>query len=129
MSMQVVTGALCMCTMGTAPTPLNVLPTNRTMAGSMPAANIMDNVPFLNIIPFAMCNSQANPATQAATAAAFGVPTPGPCTPVTPAPWAPGAPTVMIGNMPALDSTSTLMCAYGGTISITFPGQVTVMIP
>jgi hypothetical protein len=40
------------------------------------------------------------------------------------APWAPGASMVMLGNMPALNDTSTLMCSYGGVISVLFPGQV-----
>jgi hypothetical protein len=35
---------------------------------------------------------------------------------------------VMIGNMPALNSTSKCMCNWGGVISITFPGQVTVNV-
>ena len=65
----------------------------------------------------------------AATAAALGVPTPMPCIPVTVAPWVPGARTVLIGNMPALDNTSQLMCVWGGLIEIVSPGQVTQMIP
>jgi hypothetical protein len=52
-----------------------------------------------------------------------------PCIPVTPAPWTPGSPTVMIGGAPALNSTSTLMCTWGGVITITMPGQMTVMVP
>jgi hypothetical protein len=31
--------------------------------------------------------------------------------------------------MPALNDTSTLMCAYGGVITVKSPGQVTVQIP
>ena len=64
-----------------------------------------------------------------ATSAALGVLTPMPCVPATAAPWALGAPTVLIGNMPALDSTSTLMCNWGGVIQISNPGQTTVQIP
>ena len=45
------------------------------------------------------------------------------------APWVPGAPTVLLGNMPALDDTSKLMCTWGGVISVAFPGQVTEQIP
>jgi hypothetical protein len=52
-----------------------------------------------------------------------------PCVPVIPAPWAPGAPTVLISNMPALNNTSKLMCVYAGVIQIVNPGQTTVMIP
>lgn len=127
MAQQVTSGAMMMCSFGMAPSALNVLPTNKTLAGA-PAANIMDQKPFVNIPPFAMCMSMANPAVASATAAALGVLTPMPCTPVIPAPWAPGSPTVMIGNMPALNNTSMCNCAYGGVISITFAGQVTTMV-
>jgi hypothetical protein len=118
-----------MCTFGMAPGTLNVLPVNRVMCGGPPAANIMDYVPMVNIMPFAMCMSIANPTVAAATAAALGVLTPMPCVPVTTAPWVPGAATALIGNFPALDNVSTCMCAWGGVISITFPGQVTTQVP
>lgn len=122
-------GATLMCSFGTAPSSLMVLPTNRTMTSSMVAANIMDNVPMVNILPFAMCTSLANPMVASATAAALGVLTPMPCIPVTVAPWAPGSTTVMLGNMPALNNTSKLMCSWAGVIQITVPGQTTEMIP
>jgi hypothetical protein len=35
----------------------------------------------------------------------------------------------MISNIPALNNTSKCMCAWGGVISITFPGQVTTNVP
>ncbi|HZR18363.1 MAG TPA: DUF4280 domain-containing protein [Verrucomicrobiae bacterium] len=122
----VTTGAMMMCTFGMAPSTLNVLPTNKTMAGA-PAATIMDCAPMVNIPPFGMCMSIANPTVAAATAAALGVLTPMPCIPVT-APWVPGSATVMIGGMPALNNTSTCMCSWGGVIQIGFPGQVTTSI-
>lgn len=128
MSCQAVcTGAILQCSFGLAPGLLNVLPTNRTLVNSLPMANIMDNKPLVNILPFSMCNSIANP-TVAATAAALGVLTPMPCIPATVAPWAPGAPTALVGNMPALTSQSKLMCMWGGVIQITFPGQMTTLI-
>jgi hypothetical protein len=40
-----------------------------------------------------------------------------------------GAPTVLIGNMPALDNNSKLMCNWGGVIQIVNPGQMKMMIP
>lgn len=129
MPMHVCNGATLMCTFGMAPSMLTVLPINRTMTSNMPAANIMDHVPMVNILPFGMCISPANPTVAAATAAAMGVLTPMPCIPVTPAPWVMGAPTVLLGNMPALNNTSTLMCTWGGVISITVPGQFTEQIP
>ena len=128
MAMQVCMGATMMCSFGAAPSTLVVLPQNKTLTGT-PAANIMDNKPIVNIPPFGMCSAPTNPAVISATAAKAGVFTPVPCVPVTPAPWVPGAPTVLIGNMPALDSTSKLMCTWAGVIQITNPGQTTVMIP
>ncbi len=128
MAMQVCMGAMLQCSFGAAPSSLVVLPANKTLTGT-PAANIMDNKPMVNIMPFAMCSSMANPTVAAATAAALGALTPMPCVPVIPAPWVPGAPTVLIANMPALDNNCKLTCAYGGMIQITNPGQTTVMIP
>lgn len=129
MGIQVCMGATLMCSFGAAPSSLMVLPANRVMAGGPAAANIMDSKPMVNILPFAMCSSPANPMVAAATAAAMGVLTPMPCIPATAAPWAPGAPTVMIGGMPALNNSSKLMCSYGGVIQVTVPGQATVMVP
>lgn len=128
MGMQVTAGALCKCSFGVAPSALGVLPLSRAMAPA-PAANIMDNKPFVNILPFGMCMSLANPTVAAATAAALGVLTPMPCVPVTPAPWVPGSPTVLVGGMPALSNCSTCVCAWGGVISIVSPGQFQDMVP
>ncbi len=128
MANQVCMGALMQCTMGVAPSSL--IPTPKTVQTSyVMAANIMDNKPIANVPPFGMCNSPANPTVAAATAAALGVLTPMPCVPNTPAPWAPGAPTVLVCNMPALNDSSKLMCIWGGTISINFAGQATHQIP
>jgi hypothetical protein len=121
-------GAILQCSFGVAPSSLTVLPANRVLTGA-PAATIMDHAPMVNILPFGVCSSIANPTVAAATAAALGVLTPMPCIPVTAAPWAPGAPTVLIGSMPALDDQSKLMCAWGGVIQINFAGQVTTSVP
>ncbi|MBJ9134565.1 DUF4280 domain-containing protein [Citrobacter farmeri] len=124
----VCTGAMIQCSFGIAPSTLNVLPVNRTLVNNLPMANIMDNQPFVNILPFGMCNSLANPTVAAAPAAALGVLTPMPCIPATVAPWAPGSPTVMAGNAPALNAQSRLMCTWGGVIQISFPGQMTTVV-
>lgn len=116
------------CTFGAAPGSLVTLPNNKVL-NAMPAANIMDNKPMVNIQPFGMCNSLANPTVASATAAAMGALTPMPCIPVTAAPWAPGSPTVLIGNMPALNNSSKCMCNWGGVISIANPGQMTIQVP
>lgn len=128
MSMLVTAGCGMACSFGAAPSSLVVLPTNKTLCGA-PAANIMDNVPMVNVMPFGMCSSMANPQVAAATAAKYGTLTPMPCVPVTAGPWAPGSPTVMLGGKPALNNTSKLMCSYAGVISITAPAQTTTMIP
>lgn len=128
MRLLVCTGAMLQCNFGAAPSSLIVLPQNKVLA-TMPAANIMDNKPFVNIMPFGMCTSMANPAVASATAAALGVLTPMPCTPVIPAPWVPGSPKVLVGNMPALNNSSKLICAYGGVIQINNAGQSKTMVP
>jgi hypothetical protein len=97
---------------------------NGVMAGGLPAATIMDHEPLVNIPTFGMCQSLANPEVAAATTAALGVLTPMPCIPMTEAPWVPGAVTVMIGEFPALTEDSMCICAWGGEITITDPGQV-----
>jgi hypothetical protein len=122
-------GATLQCAMGLAPSTLVVLPLHRMQTGYQPAANVMDHVPLVNVMPFGMCTCPANPSVAAATAAALGVLTPMPCIPVTPAPWVAGAPTVMLDQMPALDETSTLACQWGGVITIVMPGQETHGIP
>lgn len=123
-----VTGnAILSCTFGAAPSTLQVLPVNHVLV-DMPSANIVDQTPLLNILPFGVCSSLANPTVAAATTAALGVLTPMPCIPATVAPWVVGAPTVLIGNMPALSDNSKLMCTWGGCISITFAGQTKVTV-
>lgn len=129
MGQLVVNSAMLQCAMGLAPGTLTVLPMSRIVASGQPVANIMDSKPFLNITGFGMCMSLANPTVAAATAAAFGALVPMPCTPMTTAPWVPGSPTVMSGPAPALTSTSQCICAYGGVIQITMPGQFTATAP
>ena len=128
MGQQVCMGAMCACSFGVAPSSLVVLPANKVLT-TTPAANIMDNKPMVNVMPFAMCTSPMNPQVIALTAAALGVPTPAPCIPNTVAPWAPGSATVMIANMPALNNSSMLNCMWGGVITISMAGQMTVMVP
>jgi len=129
MPKQVVNLAATRCSFGMAPGQLLVLPVNRVMCGNQPAANIMDFKPIVNILPFGMCQSLTNPTVASATSAASGVLTPMPCIPNTMAPWAPGSPTVLIANMPALNDTSKCMCVWGGVIEIVNPGQMTTDIP
>ncbi len=128
MGLAVCMGAAIQCSFGVAPGVLVVPLINRCMS-MMPIATVMDNKPFMNILPFGMCQSIANPVVAAATAAALGVLTPMPCIPATTAPWTPGAATVQIAGFPALNKDSTLMCMWGGVIQINSPGITNVMIP
>lgn len=121
------TGVL-QCSFGMAPSNFMVLPDKRVLTENKPAANITDSRPLVNIMPFGMCQSLANPAVSAATAAAFGVLTPMPCMPVTTSFWIPGSPTVLIGGSPALNSDCKLMCNWGGVIQFAFPGTSKIMI-
>ena len=129
MPQHVVNGAMLTCSFGNAPATLTVLPSKRIVIANQPAANIMDNAPMVNILPFGMCLSLANPMVAAATSAALGVLTPQPCIPVTPAPWTPGSPTLLVGGQPALQNTCQLMCQWGGVITVSNAGQVTVEAP
>lgn len=122
MATQVVMGAMTMCTFGMAPSVATFMPTNKTLA-TTPAGNITDSKPLLNVMPFGMCVSLANPVVAAATAAALGVLTPMPCIPATVVPWLPGTPTVFVGAMPATDLKCKAMCMWGGVVSVVVPGQ------
>ena len=129
MPLQVCHGAVLRCSFGLTPSSLQVLPLKRVMSSGVPAANIMDHLPLVNILPFGLCRCLANPAVMSATAAAKGVLTPMPCVPNTPVPWTPGALQVLIGNQPALNDSSQLACAWGGVIGVAFAGQTTHQIP
>jgi hypothetical protein len=46
---------------------------------------------------------------------------------MTVAPWIPTAPNVMMGEIPTLTADTMTMCAWGGVIKTTFPGEVNVI--
>src|SRR5512132_4263275 len=120
MPQQVAGTAVTTCTFGLGPSTF--IPTPRPiLSSSLIDGVIIDNIPFTNIVPFPMCCSPSNPAFIAATSAAFGV--------VTPAPWTPGVPNVLIAGIPALDNTCTLQCMLGGVIAIAFPAQLPHNVP
>jgi hypothetical protein len=123
MPLSAVTGAMLTCSFGVAPSTLVPLPTPRVMIEGRPAATVADSAPMVNIPPFGMCTSLANPTVAAATSAALGVLTPMPCVPVTGG-WQPGAPQTLLGGVPALVSGSICLCAWGGVVQMTMPGAV-----
>lgn len=115
--------AMLQCSFGLAPSTLNVLPIARVMIEGKPAAAITDAIPMVNIPPFGMCTSLANPQVLAATTAALGVLTPMPCVPATGA-WVGGAVQTTIGGKPGLTLGATCTCGFGGVIQIVNPGAV-----
>jgi hypothetical protein len=119
----VVMGANLMCTFGVAPSTLIVTSNVTVLAESKPIATIADCAPITNIPPFGMCSAPTNPAVIAATAAKAGVFTPAPCVPAT-TPWAPGVPTLLIGDKPAVNATCQCICAWAGVITPTNPGTI-----
>ena len=100
---------------------LVVDPSRLTFVDGAQMANIMDFKPLANIPSMGQCTTMSNPAVASATAAKLGVFTPAPCVPAIPAPWKPGASMVLVENFPALLSTDTLQCMWGGVITI-LPG-------
>ncbi|MEO6002386.1 MAG: DUF4280 domain-containing protein [Opitutus sp.] len=125
MPIQVVSTAVLQCSFGAAPGTLTVLPVGMVTCSNLPAANIMDHIPLVNIAPFGVCMSPSNPMVAAATAAAMGVLTPMPCIPVTVTPWTPGAAKTLVATMPALHDGCMCNCMWGGVIKVVSPGQMT----
>lgn len=123
-----VTSAQLTCAEGTTPSVLNVLPTARVLACGRPVAAIKDHQALVDIPTFGMCHSLTNPEVASATSAAEGVLTPMPCVPALIAPWTPGGPTVFVGGQPVAAVSSTLLCVYAGEITVTQPGQETVVV-
>ena len=104
----VVDGAMLTCTMSAAPGTLKVLPVRRVKLGGSPRANIGDSKPIVNIPTFGTCLIPGAPK---------------PCTPAC-VMWLAGKMDVLVENLPALLSTSTLICtAGGGVIRISYDGQ------
>ncbi|MDR1289012.1 MAG: DUF4280 domain-containing protein [Holosporales bacterium] len=129
-----VCGATCQCSCGTSPSSLVVIPKSPlVLIANLPVGTIADFVPMVNLLPFGMCTTLTNPtvasATAAATAAALGVftLTPMPCIPVILFPWITMKQTVTLPTGPVLPQDSRCQCAWGGTISITSPGQSVVI--
>ena len=127
MGVLTVTGAQLLCSFGTAPS--NLCTQSSCLGSGKPVAVVTDVQPGVNIPPFGMCTSLANPAVAAATAAALGVLTPQPCTMAPAGTWIPTKPSVMMGGKPCLCNDSSLICGCGaGTIKIVSPGQMKVII-
>ena len=73
MAKYIQSGTKIKCGFGTTPGTLQVLPIRTVKMSGGEMANIMDNKPMVNIKPFGMCRSLANPTVASATSAACGV--------------------------------------------------------
>lgn len=122
MAKLVVMGAMLKCNFGMAPSSLMIVDPRRATSSGKFIGNIADNKPMVNIMPFGMCQSLANPSVASATAAAMGALTPMPCMPVISAPWMPGGKELISGKPGLLDNCKC-MCNWGGVIEITNPGN------
>ncbi len=122
-SLPLVTGCVLKCSFGMAPSAFVSTPKPGApmILGALPGATIEEIVPMMNIMPFGMCQSMANPQVAAATSAAMGVLTPMPCVPVTSSPWAPPAVTPMNNFLPMATVQSKCVCAWGGMIEVITP--------
>jgi peptidoglycan hydrolase-like protein with peptidoglycan-binding domain len=112
-------GAMLSCSCGLAPSILRIGEPGRA------EACVRDSIACMNLGPFGMCQSLANPAVAAATSAAQGAFTPQPCVPIFTGPWSPGMPVQMVGTppAPALGMNSLISCAWGGLVRIVTPGK------
>ena len=129
MGQAAVTGATMTCPFAAAPVPvpLNVTSNSQVLIDGKPAGTIQDAGAMVNIPSFGMCTTLSNPQVAAATAAALGVLTPQPCVPQTQS-FIPTQAKVLVGGKPCLTGDCSVMCMYGGKISIMMPGQAKVMV-
>ncbi|MCL1976066.1 MAG: DNA/RNA non-specific endonuclease [Firmicutes bacterium] len=119
----VVMGAKLECNQATAPSNLVVLPVHREQLTSQLKANIGDAKPFVNVLPFGLCKSLANPAVAAATSANRGTLTPMPCTPACSI-WIGGKTDLLLDGMPMLMVGDIAVCPLGaGMIEVKDSGQ------
>jgi len=119
----VVDGASLECGMGDSSATLAVLPLHRVKLTDKLKANIGDCAPFVNVPPFGQCQSMANPAVAAATAANYGKLTPVPCTPACSS-WIPSKTDYLLDGMNPLMDSDKALCPLGAAmIKVTDSGQ------
>ena len=112
----VAAGAQLSCPFGTVAVPLVVPPATRVQMGGVVPSRLPDDLGGMNMAGFGLCSSLGNPAVLAATAAAMGVLTPMPCTPVIVTPWLSPVQDVEAGGMMVVKAPASCMCAWGGTV-------------
>lgn len=110
-------GAKLKCTQGDASSVFTVLPTKKVFIDGKPLAVISDTKPMVNVKPFGMCKSMANPTVAAATAANKGKLKKMPCVPNTVGMWSEGISHFTSDEMTPCNK-SKCMCAFAGEISV-----------
>lgn len=115
MAATAITGVILRCPFGIAPGVFTATPSTVFATGPN-VGRCTDCVPFFNVSGFVLCTSLMNPITAAKTAASLGVLNPGNCIPTPAGTWLPINPSVLLMGIPVLDTTSKLICAFGGGI-------------
>lgn len=118
----VLQGDLCRCANGTQPCPLNVSNRKRMVVNGKAIA-LRTDASTVNLSGFGYCNNLGNPIVMEATMAAQGVLTPMPCVPMLKGVWDRTVERLKIDGQQAVGESSTTMCAYGGSISISLVGE------
>lgn len=119
----VIEGAKLKCSYGDKESVFQVPMHHKTFISGKPQGNIMDFKPMINIQPFGLCSSLANPAVAAATAANDGRLKKMPYVPATVTPWMNGKVDCLVGDAPAIMNNSTLVCRWCGKIVVQEDGQ------
>jgi hypothetical protein len=120
MAQLVVMGGSAKCSFAQPPGTATISLTPTMINGAnQTIATIQDITPQV-MATFGMCTAPTNPQVIAAQGS------PVPCVPVIVGPWAPGSPTVNVGNKPALTSDSQCTCSWLGIIEIQDAGQTSV---
>lgn len=109
---------MIVCTGCPKPQPPKVTMNQTVYCHDELSATIADCIPMVNIKPFGPCLFTPLPPSSSG----------GPCIPKPVGMWSPGASMTTHQQIPALRVTDTLQCGSGGTITITFAGQVTTVV-
>lgn len=113
----VVVGGTATCSMGAG--IFNLSAVGNIMFENKPILTEKDCVFGANVIPSGvMCSSASNPTVAAANGA------PQPCSAMFTGQWMPCTFLCKVKNMGVVDSSCSLMCSYGGKISIANAGVV-----
>ena len=109
-------GAKTVCSCGSQTTSL-VFP--------MSPGRVIANVRDIPMGSYGKCHSLYNPKVQHAMQMKDGLFTPQPCQPAFQSTWSPGSPLELVGTPPAaaLGMNSTIVCAFGGVVTIVDKGK------